>query len=80
MDIDVNKDGFVDYTEFITAAIDKVSILNRDNLMAAFKLIDTDDSGMITKDELQAAFDGHKQKDESLWEDIMKEVDTNNDN
>jgi Ca2+-binding EF-hand superfamily protein len=28
-EIDVNKDGVVDYTEFITAAIDKVSILNK---------------------------------------------------
>lgn len=28
-EIDVNKDGVVDYTEFITAAIDKVSVLNK---------------------------------------------------
>lgn len=79
-EIDINKDGVIDYTEFITAAIDKASMLNKENLLAAFQLIDRDNSGMITIDELQDAFDSHKAKDAQLWEDIMKEVDKNNDN
>mmetsp|Transcript_4957 Transcript_4957/g.3568 ORF Transcript_4957/g.3568 Transcript_4957/m.3568 type:complete len:181 (+) Transcript_4957:1041-1583(+) len=78
-ELDKNKDGFVDYTEFITAAIDKVQLLNNENLLAAFKLIDKDASGLITKNELQAVFDSNGQKDPQLWEDIMREVDTNND-
>ena len=51
-EIDVNKDGVIDYTEFITAAIDRVAMLNKQNLMHAFQLIDRDNSGMITIDEL----------------------------
>lgn len=41
-------------------------------------MIDQDNSGMITIDELKAVFDtaGDK-KDETLWIEIMREVDKN---
>ena len=38
--LDKDGNGVIDYQEFITAAIDKVALLNRQNLMAAFKLLD----------------------------------------
>lgn len=57
--IDRNGDGVIDFTEFITAAIDKAVLLSKDNLEAAFSLIDKDNSGMITVDELKAVFDTH---------------------
>jgi calcium-dependent protein kinase len=59
MVLDKNGDGVIDFTEFITAAIDKVTILNKDNLQSAFKMIDVDNSGMITVEELKLAFDSH---------------------
>lgn len=34
--MDQDGNGVIDYTEFITAAIDKVAILNKKNLVAAF--------------------------------------------
>jgi Ca2+-binding EF-hand superfamily protein len=34
--LDKDGNGFIDYTEFITAAIDKTAFLNRENLRAAF--------------------------------------------
>ena len=34
--LDKDGNGFIDYTEFITAAIDKVAFLNKENLKAAF--------------------------------------------
>ena len=60
--LDKNGDGVVDYDEFIAAAVNKVSLLNQKNIMSAFKLIDSDNSGFITIDELKAAFetDGHE--------------------
>lgn len=57
--IDRNGDGVIDFTEFITAAIDKAVIINKNNLVAAFSLIDKDNSGSITVSELKAAFDTH---------------------
>jgi calcium-dependent protein kinase len=56
--LDKNGDGVIDFSEFITAAIDKAVMLSKDNLLSAFKMIDKDNSGMITVDELKAAFDG----------------------
>lgn len=34
--MDSDGNGVIDYTEFITAAIDKVALLNKKNLVAAF--------------------------------------------
>lgn len=65
--LDIDGNGSVDYTEFVTAAIDKVAMLNKENLKAAFNLIDVDKSGAITVDELKAAFDSHGEKDEHIW-------------
>ncbi len=80
--LDKDGNGVIDYTEFITGAIDKATMLSKQNLISAFKLIDRDNSGMITIDELKAVFGGNHadEKDENLWIDIMKEVDKNNDN
>ena len=54
--LDRDGNGVIDYEEFITAAIDKVAVLNMENLKAAFKIIDKDNSGVITIDELKAVF------------------------
>jgi len=80
LSMDRNGDGQVDYHEFITAAVDKITLLNENSLVQAFRVIDADSSGMITMDELKSAFENSaEKKDEQLWVDIMKEVDTDND-
>jgi Ca2+-binding EF-hand superfamily protein len=80
MSLDKNGDGVVSYDEFIAAAVDKVALLNKQNILNAFRLIDTDGSGNITIDELKAAFEteGHE-KDDGLWSQIMVEVDKDGD-
>ena len=49
---DKNKDGTIDYTEFISAAFKKDVLLSRTNLSGAFKQLDTNGDGAISKDEL----------------------------
>lgn len=78
--LDKDGNGLIDYSEFITAAIDKAHLLSKDNLKAAFNMLDRDGGGTITVDELKAAFDSHGDKDDKLWKEIMDEVDTNHDN
>ena len=55
---DTNRDGQVDYAEFIAAAFDKEKLINSQNLKRAFRLFDTDGDGHITLDELKAVFTG----------------------
>jgi len=79
--MDVDGDGEIDFTEFISAAFDKRSLLTQDNLDAAFKTFDADGNGRITKSELKAVFaTGKAQKaTEEVWEKIMQDVDKNGD-
>ena len=51
--LDKNCNGLVDYTEFLTAAADKVRLLNEKNLKFAFNMIDKDADGNMTKEELR---------------------------
>ena len=50
---DTNGNGTIDYTEFIAAAFKKDVLLSRKNLEAAFKMLDLDNDGHISKDELR---------------------------
>ena len=42
-------------------------------------MIDTDNSGTISMDELKSAFEMTTKKDDELWEQVMLEVDQNKD-
>ena len=50
--VDSNGDGLIDYDEFMTAAANRAKLLNKENLKAAFKVLDANGDGKITPDEL----------------------------
>ncbi|OMJ79164.1 hypothetical protein SteCoe_20863 [Stentor coeruleus] len=79
--IDINGNGVIDYTEFITACLSAQNMTNKGLLMTAFKYFDKDNSGFITYDELKEAFSGNDIcSNRSLGaEMMMKEADLNND-
>ncbi len=79
VDLDKDCNGVIDYSEFLTAAINKNQLINARNLKIAFQMIDRDHSGQITIDELKNVFEMHMKKDDQLWNSIMKEVDKNKD-
>lgn len=78
---DVNGDGKVDYTEFISAAYEKESLLSQKNLKSVFKMLDANNDNSVTKDELKQVFGGGhvSQRGEQVWDEIMSEVDKDND-
>ncbi len=56
--MDCNKDGQVDYQEFISAAIKKDVVLQRQHLVAAFNMLDLNGDGEISRAELKQVFQG----------------------
>lgn len=74
---DTDESGFIDYTEFIIAAMDKEKLLSRNNLEIAFKSFDTDKSGTISLEELRAAIGTNA--NEKVWKELLAEADENND-
>lgn len=51
--VDFDKNGFIEYSEFVTVAMDKKVLLSKGRLQAAFQMFDIDGSGTIAADELR---------------------------
>lgn len=54
--VDITRDGYIDFTEFLMATINKKSILSVDRLIAAFNRFDVDGSGVITADTIESIY------------------------
>ena len=76
--IDVDKNGKIDYTEFLAATIQKANYLKKEKLLEAFCKFDIDNSGFITKDELLKALKAEKSQEKEV-EQLIKAVDKNGD-
>ena len=78
--IDLNGNGYIDYEEFVSAAVNKKKFMNKNVLMVAFKYFDKNNSGDITFDEIEKLFkDSVKDKNEvhESLQKIMKDADIN---
>ena len=75
--IDTDNSGNIEYTEFISACIEKNLYLNEEKLKDAFKLFDADGSGKISRAEIEKVLHIGKQSKEI--DAIMAKHDTNKD-
>lgn len=76
---DVDGNGTIDYIEFITATMHRHRLKREENLYKAFQYFDKDNSGYITKDELEIALKKYEMGDEASIREIIFEVDVDND-
>ena len=77
-----NQSIYIQYEEFVRAAVDKTSFLQESSLRFAFRYFDKDNSGEITYDEIQAVFEesiNDKNKVKEALSKIISEVDANGD-
>ncbi len=51
--VDSDNSGFIDYSEFVVAAMNEKQLTTNDKLQAAFKMFDKDGSGLISADEIK---------------------------
>lgn len=78
-EVDADQNGYLDYSEFITAATNWGELLTEERLSQAFKAFDTDNNGTISKAELKAMFKGDELIQDEVWQAIMQESDRNRD-
>ena len=78
--VDSDKNGSIDYTEFLRASISEKKICTRENILNAFRFFDEDGSGSIEYKELKKALsDGDIIITEDLIEQLMNQIDSNGD-
>ena len=79
--IDVASSGFIEYSEFLVAAMDEVDLLDSGKLRSAFEYLDVDKTGKITPANLKIVLSplltGDDTVDDSAISNIIDEGDTN---
>lgn len=76
---DVDKNGTIDYMEFITATMHRHRLEKDEHLLKAFQYFDKDGSGYITRDELRQAMTQNGISDEATITEIIEDADTDKD-
>lgn len=78
--MDVDKNGFIEYQEFISATISKEKILIEENLKRSFEMFDKDKNGKITPLELKLVLGSNlKEEDDFVWKEIISGIDLDGD-
>jgi calcium-dependent protein kinase len=79
--VDTDRSGFIDYSEFVVAAMQQRQLTSQDKLQAAFRMFDKDGSGIISADEIREVlqFGGSTTMSTEAIDAIIKQVDANGD-
>ncbi|KAF7815613.1 calcium-dependent protein kinase 17-like [Senna tora] len=76
---DADGNGLIDYDEFITATMHLNRMNKEEHLYAAFQYFDKDNSGFITKEELEQALREFNMNDGRDINEVISEIDADND-
>ncbi|KAJ9553881.1 hypothetical protein OSB04_017926 [Centaurea solstitialis] len=76
---DVDKNGTIDYIEFVTATMHRHKLDREENVYKAFQFFDKDNSGFITRDEIKHSMTQYGMGDEATIDEILDDVDTDKD-
>ena len=77
--VDTDGNGWIDYSEFVMATLNKKNLLSDERLEAAFRIFDKDNNGFIDASEIRAVLGKGKNLDDGVWEELIQEVDINGD-
>ena len=70
--VDTDNSGFIDYSEFVVAAMNEKQLTTNEKLTAAFKMFDKDGSGVISADEIREVLGFGGNIDNKAIENIIK--------
>ena len=77
--IDVDNSGEIEFSEFITATVNRFDLLSDKKLKKAFDTYDLDKSGKINAQELKQALGNDSLISDDVWVQILKQVDLDGD-
>ena len=80
--LDMDDDGYIEYEEFVRAAVSKEKFMGDNVLKFAFRFFDKDNSGKIDFNEIEKVFKNSvtdKNHVEEALNKIIREVDLNRD-
>ena len=72
--IDIDGSGFIDYSEWVIATIDKKQLFSPEKLRIAFNLFDKDGGGTISLDEVKEVLCSGQEIEDSAWNRINQEL------
>ena len=78
----MDNNGYIEYEEFVRAAVSKEKFVEDQNLRFAFRYFDKDNSGEVSRNELEAIFKQgimDQNKMQEALDQIIDEVDENHD-
>lgn len=71
--VDVEKKGYLEYSDFLKASLNEGIIMSRNNLIMTFNMLDSDGKGNLTAEKLMESIGSEKNKLET-WKAVIKEV------
>lgn len=77
--VDTDKSGFIDYSEFLAAAMDRKKLLSLERLEKAFEAFDKDKNGKISAQELKLMLESTTKLELDTYKRLIQEVDQNGD-
>ena len=78
--IDIDKSGTVEYSEFVAAGVKKELILKEENLKESFDFFDKNKNGLINLEDLRVVFMKFKGFSQDEFNDIVNDVDVDENN
>lgn len=78
-EVDTDNSGFIDYTEFARVTVNTRKLVTQEILRTTFEVFDRDGSGKISASELREVLGGGRRTNEEMWQQVVKEADTNGD-
>lgn len=72
--VDTDSNGFIDYTEFVKANLDRQFMLSKANLQLAFSSFDRYGTGFITVDELKEWLANGTLLEDDRWSSLLEEL------
>ena len=73
--LDSNHSDTINYTEFLGAALDRTKAINKERIRKVFGMFDHDENGKISPSEFKQIFKGAAGVDETMWKNMINEVD-----